>query len=277
MEVSVVLSTYNRPRALLFSALSLSRQSVLPGELVVADDGSGEETAGVVERLQREMPFPVHHARQEDKGFRAARNRNNGVRASSGDYLVFLDGDILASSWFLKAHVERAAEGTFLLGFCAYLDEATSAGLSEEDVSEGKFESISLPDEEARLAKVHSKNRVCAFLSRFGLCKRTKPKLRAGNFSLFRADFESVNGFDENFVGWGQEDDDLGRRLIMARVRPRSVVPWAAAYHLHHPKAREGRWRDGPNVAYFLRKGVSAFCEKGLRKNGPRDIITGTG
>ena len=107
LKVTVVLSTYNRPRVLLLSALSLARQSVLPDELVVADDGSGQGTAGVVRRLQGEMPFPVLHARQEDEGFRAAANRNNGVRASSGDYLVFLDGDILASSRFLKARPGR--------------------------------------------------------------------------------------------------------------------------------------------------------------------------
>ncbi len=276
MRTSVILSTYERPRALLLSALSLARQSVLPDELVVADDGSRKETADAVKRLQREMPFPVLHARQEDEGFRAARNRNNGVRASSGDYLVFLDGDILASGWCLKAHLGRAAAGEFLLGYCFYLDEGTSARLSEEDVREGRLERVSLPEEEARLAKVHRKNRLYAFLSRFGLCKRTKPKLRAGNFSLFRADFERVNGFDENFVGWGQEDDDLGRRLVMAGLRPRSIVPWAAAYHLHHPRVHRGRWRDGPNVAYFLRKRVKAFCENGLTKDSPKDNIPRT-
>ena len=277
MKLSVILSTYNRPRALLLSALSLARQSVLPDELVVADDGSGEETASVVKRLRNEMPFPVRHARQEDEGFRAAANRNNGVRASSGDYLVFLDGDILASGWFLKAHLGRAAEGAFLLGYCLYLDEGTSAGLSEEDVREGRSERVSLPEEEARLAKVHRKNQMYAFLSRFGLCKRTKPKLRSGNFSLFRADLKRVNGFDEDFVGWGGEDDDLGMRLMMAGVRPRSIVPEATAYHLYHLRVYSGRWRDGPNVAYLLRKGVKAFCENGLTRSNPGNSIPGKG
>ena len=52
-RTSIVVSTYNWPEALELTVRSILKQTVLPDEIVIADDGSGEETKKAIERLQR--------------------------------------------------------------------------------------------------------------------------------------------------------------------------------------------------------------------------------
>jgi hypothetical protein len=94
----------------------------------------------------------------------------------------------------------------------------------------------------------------------------TKPRLAGGDFGVWREDFARVNGFDERFVGWGQEDDDLGLRLRAAGVRLESILDRTCSLHVWHPTDPTAavRWRDGPNVAYFERRGRLTACRRGL-------------
>ncbi len=264
MNVSVIVATYNRPFSLLLSGLSLARQDRLPEEIIIADDGSGAETFEVVRRLQEEMPCPVRHAWQEDLGWRSAAARNNGIRASSGEYLIFIDGDVLVDKGFVAAHVAGASKGTFLIGNALRLDEESSGKVTEEEVRSGAFFEAFLPQAKRRLSKVHKRNQGHILLRRLHLCKRHKPKLIGLNFSLYRSDIDRINGFDEDFVGWGQEDDDLGLRLMLAGIRPKSVAAFAIAFHLYHASSASQVWSEGGNSQRLLRKDLAVFCEKGL-------------
>src|SRR5262249_23663687 len=87
-------------------------------------------------------------------------------------------------------------------------------------------------------------------------------------------DFERVNGFDENFRGWGCEDDDFGRRLRAAGVRPVSILNHTCLYHLWHPPAptRPDSWQKGVNVAYLQRPLPLTRCLNGLTKRSAHDV-----
>lgn len=68
------------------------------------------------------------------------------------------------------------------------------------------------------------------------------------NLSVWRADFEAGNGFDERYVGWGHEDADLAVRLIrhgVKRKEGRSVVPVIHLWHQENDRSQlsnnEGR------------------------------------
>ena len=88
-----------------------------------------------------------------------------------------------------------------------------------------------------------------------------------GHFSIYKKDIESVNGYDENYVGWGGEDQDMAMRLVMAGLRGTSVIKTARILHLWHPRDMgDKHWREGENAAYFLRKKIPVFCENGLMK-----------
>ena len=214
-----------------------------------------------VESFAARAPCPVAFSTRAHDGFRLARTRNEGARLAVGRALVFLDGDCVLPPDHVAAHLERLRPGRALLGFCARLDEATSRRLDVADLGPRTVRRLVPPAERAALAARHRRMAWHAAIRH-----PTKPRLAGGNFSVWRDDFARVNGFDERFVGWGQEDDDLGLRLRAAGVRLESILDATASLHVWHPTDPSAavRWRDGPNVAYFERRGRLTACRRGL-------------
>ncbi|MFM7136148.1 MAG: glycosyltransferase [Planctomycetota bacterium] len=273
-DTSVLVTTFRRPRhlALVLESIALQRGVPRDHEIVVADDGSGDATAEVVAEFAAAVDIPVRFTSQPHEGFRLARCRNNAARLARGEYLVFLDGDCILPRGHLAAHRGRRRPGLALLGHCARLTEETSRLLVPENISLTNLAGL-VPAGEARaLARRHRRIRWHNLLRH-----PTKPRLTGGDFGVWRADFERVNGFDERFLGWGQEDDDLGLRLRAAGVRLDSVLDLTRSLHVWHPTdpTATPRWRDGANVAYFSRRGRLTACREGLRYRGRDDVTWG--
>ena len=274
IDTSVLVTTYRRPRhlALVLESIALQRHGPPRFEVVVADDGSEDSTAEVVEQFAAMVDFPVRFTSQRHDGFRLARVRNNAFRQSRGSYLLFLDGDCILPRGHLAAHLRRRRPGQALLGHCARLPEETSEQLIPENLAVTSLPRL-IPAGEARsLARRHRR----AWWHNL-IRHPSKPRLTGGDFSVWRADFERVNGFDERFVGWGQEDDDLGLRLRATGVRLESILDQTCSLHVWHPTdpTATTRWRDGANVAYFERRGRLTACRQGLTTRGLRDILWG--
>src|SRR5687767_10189138 len=107
MKVSTIVTTYNWPEALSLVLAGLARQSVLPDEVIVADDGSGERTRRTLLDAARSFPTSLRHYWQDDTGFRAARARNGAIAAARGDYILFLDGDMVPHRHFVADHLRN--------------------------------------------------------------------------------------------------------------------------------------------------------------------------
>ncbi len=154
-----------------------------------------------------------------------------------------------------------------MLGDCFRIEKELSETLSEDGARRGEFLNWYVNGESERLARQHRKARFYGFLRH-----PRKPKLVGNNFGVWRSDFERVNGFDENFRGWGQEDDDLGLRLRRSGVRLDSILGWTRSYHLWHPRdpSTTAEWRAGVNVPYFLRARRLTRCRNGLVKRRNR-------
>lgn len=129
--ISVVVSTYNWPEALNLALKSLSLQTDSNFEIVVADDGSGPETARVVDEWRRKSSVRIIHSWQEDKGFRLARSRNAAVTRCSGGYLVFMDGDCIVRRDFVASHRRLAERRSVLAGQRILVAKHFFSGLSE--------------------------------------------------------------------------------------------------------------------------------------------------
>ena len=271
MKISVVTTIYNRPDHLRLLAAALAAQTRVPDELVVADAGSDAVTTAAMGRWLPACGIPSTVVRQEKDGYRLAAARNQAIRAATGDLLLFMDCDLVPLPDAVAVHQRNADRGRLLCGNRALLDEAATRALfaavpapSEADWELAWRSADGRERQEA--AKLFARH---AALRRWHLARPHKPKLIGCHFSLFREDVERVNGFDENFVGWGYEDDDFARRLYQSGVEPRSVIEEARAMHLWHPslapQALE-RHRDRPNRAYFRRWRIPAFCQNGLVK-----------
>ena len=262
IDVSILVNTFEKPRhlALVLESIALQRTDRRL-EVIVADDGSTDGTAAVVAAFAGHAAFPVRFTSQPHDGFRLARTRNAAARLARGDYLMFLDGDCLLPPHHVAAHVDRRRLGTALLGYCARLSRTASDLLVPENLAHGDLAALVPLAEHRALARRHRKAWWHAALRH-----PTKPRLAGGDCGVWRHDFVRVNGFDERFVGWGQEDDDLGLRLRAAGVRLESILDRTCSLHVWHPTdpTAARRWRDGPNVAYFARRGRLTACRHGL-------------
>ncbi|GGA28955.1 glycosyltransferase family 2 protein [Dyella nitratireducens] len=232
MKVSLIIITYNWPTALARTLESVAAQTRLPDEVLIADDGSGPETAAVIARARETFPVPLKHIWQEDLGFRAARARNRGIAASKGEYIVLLDGDMMIHPDFIADHLMLAERGFFLQGGRLKANHAESQRL----LAGGK--PVYAPWVKANFHEFDGTKRLYAFRSL--LLARWKSRSRSGgrvmscNMSFWREDLLRVNGFDERMEGYGAEDRDLAVRLENAGLRRRALKWCALAMHFEH-------------------------------------------
>lgn len=242
---SVVVTTYNWKQALGLCLRSIGKQAVLPMEVIVADDGSRPDTRELVQAMARDFPVPLQHVWQEDLGFRAARVRNLGVAASSGDYVIFIDGDMLLHPRFVADHLALIRPGTYLQGGRLNISPEGSKRLL--DGARPAFSPF-MPLARAQGGELKRKHAIrLPFLAR----KRALGRLGYGvpmscNMGVWRSDLDRVNGFDDAYEGWGREDDDLACRLEHAGIERMPLRYAALAIHLWHAT----RWPDGipPNL-----------------------------
>ena len=274
-EVALCVTTYQRPWHLRRTLASIAAQQRVAGrfELVVTDDGSLDETPEIVARFARSVSFRVNYTTHEHSVFHPARSRNEGARATSAPYLLFIDGDCVLPPDHVAIQLAARRKGRCMFGDSLRVDQELSQSLSEEGAARGEFIYWDLPAEHRRLRRKHYSALYFSFVRH-----RNKPLLVSNNFGVWRADLERVNGFDENYRGWGQEDDDLGRRLRWAGVRPASILGRTRIYHLWHPRepSATNDWRAGPNVAYYYRRGWLIRCRNGLVKRPLSDLAIAT-
>jgi GT2 family glycosyltransferase len=235
-------------------------------EVVVADDGSTDETPRLVREFAALANFPVRFVTHSHVGFHAARCRNDGVRHSTAPHLLFVDGDCLLPPDHIEQHLRYARPGMATCSYCIRLDHAVCQHATLEAVRSGAFVQWASREQKHTLRQMHLKAIWYSLIRH-----KTKPAFRSGNFALARSEFERVNGFDENFVGWGCEDDDFGRRLKACGIRTISVLNRTCVYHLWHPPAptRPRAWKEGENVPYFQRPIRLTRCIHGLTNRSP--------
>ena len=116
MKVSLVIATYNWPGALLLVLESIENQSVLPNEIIIADDGSKNETRVLIDNFKKASVIDLHHIWQEDLGFRLAKIRNKAIEKAQFEYIIQIDGDIILHKDYIKDHINYAKKNTFITG-----------------------------------------------------------------------------------------------------------------------------------------------------------------
>lgn len=270
-EMALLVSTYERPHHLRRALASIALQKHVEGkfEVVITDDGSKDETADIVKKFARRVDFPVHFTTHPHDGFRLARCRNEGVARTAAEYLVFLDGDCVIPPDYLYQHYKHRRPKVARTGGCVILDRPTSERIDEAAIRSGEFMKCVRWSERKKIANERLKA-LFYHLTR----NRERPKLFAGTASMWREDYERINGYDENFRGWGCEDDDLRRRLTRAGVWVKSILLYTYSYHLWHPTVPSfpKSWREGENVNYLTRGIRFTRCRNGLRKLAPDDL-----
>jgi glycosyltransferase involved in cell wall biosynthesis len=262
MNLTLVITTYNWPEALKAVLLSVQCQNRLPTEVIVADDGSDQRTRELVEEFQAHLGVPLIHSWQDDLGFRAARSRNLAIAKASGNYIVMIDGDMILHPSFIKDHGDYAQQGYFVQGVRAKLSEAGAKHiLAGQNVRIGPLDSRLKSKRyglrSQMLSRLFSGTRLVNKLSMIQTC----------NMAFFRSDCINVNGFNEEFIGWGREDSEFGARLLHAGIKRRDLRFNAVAYHLHHEGVAREMLKRNHQIFLDTLTAKSVWCTNGLDKH----------
>lgn len=240
---SLIISTYNWPEALELTLKSVLRQSILPMEVIIADDGSTLATKSLIDRYRPSFPVNLIHIWQEDRGFRLAGIRNKAFAASLGVYLIQIDGDIILHPKFIEDHLHFATPNYLLQGSRVMLGKNRSESLlTKKEIHISMLQS-----------DIKRRENGIRFLP---LANYLAPKYRnrypvyfarGANMSFWRSDVLEVNGYNESFEGWGHEDSDLTLRLLNNGKKKMVLKFSAIAYHLYHPE-HTSKEREALNI-----------------------------
>ena len=241
MKISVLVATYNRPDALELVLQSLEEQTDKNFEVIVADDGSTDETKNLVNKYIQSSKTVIHHVWHEDQGFRLSKIRNLAIEYASGDYLIFLDGDCAVQPDFIEQHRKLAEQGFMVTGSRILLDEEITKRLcSSHSWRYNDFKKNAISNTfKKQLNKVlplfiklpdHPFRRYAGFQWR---------RIKGCNLACWKSDAVKIGGFDEELIGWGHEDADFVFRLYQIGVNRKSGAWSTEVFHLWHKMANK--------------------------------------
>ncbi|OPZ94884.1 MAG: Chondroitin synthase [Firmicutes bacterium ADurb.Bin419] len=211
MKLSIIIPTYNNFQRLKVSLLYLEKQNLNKSEynIILVDDGSNDETAKYLDSLQTDMNLIIVH----QKNMGQAKARNKALSLAEGEYILFIDDDVIADSDFLTKHYE-----------CHVNSDNPNL------VVVGQIKNIPFANYEATMRLINSKQCImCTELDPF-VSNDAYLNIRnwvwdyrleyvswlaftTANASLRRQLVMNIGCFDERFTGWGPEDVEMGYRL----------------------------------------------------------------
>jgi len=225
MKTTLIITTYNWKEALEAVLKSVLRQSNLPDEVIIADDGSRTDTRELIQQFQLSFPIPLIHSWHEDNGFQLAKSRNRAIAKASGEYLIMIDGDIVLDKDFITSHKQSAKKNQFVQGGRVLVGPDFS-----KNIMAGSNPSIFSRDIRNRKNCISS-----TILSKlFSYIRNNDNATRGCNMAFWKSDVVEVNGFNQEFVGWGREDSEFVLRMLNCGKRRLYLKFAGVGYHLYH-------------------------------------------
>lgn len=234
--ISILLATYNWPQALKLCLESLATQTDRHFEIIIADDGSTEDTCELIDKLKLLHPIAITHLWQEDRGFRKTQILNRAIAAAQGDYLIFLDGDCIVQPDFVERHRALAQKGYLVTGSRVLLDK----NLTKELLTwpQWNFKNFASNLLSYRLSGGINKYWPLKIKLGDGSWRDYKAfvwrRIKGCNMACWKADAEAIQGFDESMTGWGHEDADFVFRLQRHQIKRKSGSWSTEVLHLFH-------------------------------------------
>lgn len=263
MTSSLIISTYNWPEALNLVLQSVLGQKIKPTEVLIADDGSRNETKNLVDDFKRKADFPVYHIWHEDDGFRLSEIRNKSIKAATGDYIIQIDGDTVLHPDFIKNHLDMAEENVFLTGSRVLLEEEIIIETLKDKTTvfspfskgiKNRFNAVYMPW--ANIFRKPKRNPVEKFIF----------KVRGCNMSFWKKDLIEVNGYNEDIKGWGREDSEIALRLLKKGLSLKKIKNAAIQYHLHHKEALKNQLSFNNTLLEEAKKSENFKTKNGIEK-----------
>lgn len=259
IKSSLITPTYNWPEALELLLISLKKQTVFPDEVIIADDGSREETTKLIERFQKDFPVPLIQVRHEDNGNQKPKIMNKAIAKASGDYIIEIDGDIIMHPNFIKDHLKYAEKGLYLFGSRVNIQESILNSIFKNKTTYFHLFSKGIQRRTRTL-------RIPFFMNNPKIHDKKSSKLRGCNMSFWKEDFIKVNGFNESLVGWGIDDSELIQRLHNIGVKGKRLKNVGIAYHIYHKIQDRSNIEINNRIEKETTENKITFIEKGINQ-----------
>lgn len=268
--ISVVISTYNSLDWLKKTLWSYEQQTFRPFEIVIADDGSNNETVNFVKQYQQSCDRLIRHVWHKDDGFQKSSILNKALLACTTDYVIMTDGDCLAREDFVQVHYERRKPGFFLSGGYYKLPLELSHLISKEDILTQKCFDIHWLKKNG-LPESYKSQKLTSGFVKANIMERLTPtnaSWNGHNSSGWKKDLIAINGFDER-MQYGGQDRELGERLFNYGIKSIQIRYSAICLHLDHARGYKNQASIDKNKAIRknTRTSKSDFTEYGVVKS----------
>jgi glycosyltransferase involved in cell wall biosynthesis len=236
-NLTVIISTYNAPSWLEKVLWGYSVQTNQNFEIIIADDGSTEETKTLIESFMKDYPVKIYHLWHKDEGYRRQELLNKAILKSNYDYILMTDGDCIPRKNFVQIHAEHAKPGRFLSGGYCKLDMSLSNLITKDDIIQERCFNLEWLKSKGKIGfsqklKLGSKRKFENFLD---LTTPTKATFNNCNSSAWKKDYIAINGYDER-MRYGGPDRELGERLENYGIKGLQIRHKAVCLHLDHPR-----------------------------------------
>lgn len=257
MDATLIISTYNWPEALELVLLSVAKQRVMPKEVIIADDGSAQETKSLIHNIKKNFPIPLLHVWHEDTGFNKSTILNKAVASSNSDYIIQADGDCILHPSFVKDHLNFSKKGHYLFGSRVNIQKHYLKSLFFK--KQIQFNSLS--------KGIKNRTRAIYFPSLTSLYKvrvNISSKYRGCNTSYYKSDFIAINGYNEDIKGWGREDSELALRFHNNGIRAKRLRYSGIVYHIYHTEKSKSQLIRNNEIEKDTIKQNKTWCVNGI-------------
>lgn len=259
LKTTLLIPTYNWPESLEMILISVSNQSQLPDEVLIADDGSTDATKKLINKYQSKFPIKLIHIWHEDKGFRKSSILNKAIAISKSDYIIQIDGDCFLHPKFIEDHLRYAQRAHYLFGIRVRISERCVPKVLKNKNTNISFFHYGL---KKRLRNIRIPFIPVFFKSENELSH----KLRGCNMSFWKDDFIAINGYNEDLEGWGREDSELAIRLHNNKLLGKRLKFCAIVYHLDHKENKNDEFDLNDIIQNKTISHKTKFCVNGIDK-----------
>jgi glycosyltransferase involved in cell wall biosynthesis len=260
MTVSLIVSTFNQPDFLQRVLDAIGRQSRPPQEILLADDGSADETRAIFSQWSARQKLASQHIWQAHDGFRKAHILNRAVAAAKSAYLIFLDGDMVPQQDFIADHCAAARPAAFVQGHRALVEQTAAVWFGRRELAADRRRAL-------WQGQLSGWKNAWRWPWPVVAEKKHLRGIRGCNLSLWREDMLRVNGYNEAFTGWGREDSEFAARLMNAGIRRLDLRGRAVCFHLWHPPASRGQLPANDRLLENTIGEKITRCEHGLDRH----------
>ena len=258
IKISLIIPIYKKKDFIEAVLESINYQTYRNFEVIVAEDDNTLKS--FINNLRNKVNYKLIHVQQEDLGYRRNTALNNGVKNSLGNLIVVIDQDCMLHPKFLEEYAKNFNNGDMFVGRRFNLGKKYTEVVLKNKIR--KFNLFRLIFTDCRIKEI-ARGAYLPWLK----VKRTMRCL-GSNFGIKRELLLKLNGFDENYIGYGLEDVDIEKRVLMAGGKIFSMKNKAIQYHLYHPEPQGNLERYHLNRA-VLDKTIETkqyICKNGLEK-----------